>query len=328
MTDRAFIRRVTIVLGIGALAGRGPLCAVRSHSRGTRDEGLGAANQGRDIDERATGSGCVRRRHHRGPCSDCLPVRPPDQRSANFAGYKLTTGSRTGFQDCPACQSRQRILFRDADRQCGLLGTTIFGAAGALIIVLVGGIYFAVNPELYRNGFLMLFPEPWRSHIESTMDDAGAALRLWLSGQLLAMRAVGVMISVGLILVGVPSPLALGVVAGGLEFIPFIGPVLGAIPALLLASSQDWHTVTWTALVFFVVQQIENNLLMPLAGSPGYARRCLFTRPRGRGAAPACVSSCRPRGRCRAGRTPLRSSSAASSASRTGRRERPSRRSW
>ena len=207
-------------------------------------------------------------------------------------------------------------------------GTTIFGAAGALIIVLVGGIYFAVNPELYRNGFLMLFPEPWRSHIESTMDDAGAALRLWLSGQLLAMRAVGVMISVGLILVGVPSPLALGVVAGGLEFIPFIGPVLGAIPALLLASSQDWHTVTWTALVFFVVQQIENNLLMPLAGSPGYARRCLFTRPRGRGAAPACVSSCRPRGRCRAGRTPLRSSSAASSASRTGRRERPSRRSW
>ena len=169
-------------------------------------------------------------------------------------------------------------------------GTTIFGAAGALIIVLVGGIYFAVNPELYRNGFLMLFPEPWRSHIESTMDDAGAALRLWLSGQLLAMRAVGVMISVGLILVGVPSPLALGVVAGGLEFIPFIGPVLGAIPALLLASSQDWHTVTWTALVFFVVQQIENNLLMPLAGSPGYARRCLFTRPRGRGAAPACVS--------------------------------------
>ncbi len=207
-------------------------------------------------------------------------------------------------------------------------GTTIFGAAGALIIVLVGGIYFAVNPELYRNGFLMLFPEPWRSHIESTMDDAGAALRLWLSGQLLAMRAVGVMISVGLILVGVPSPLALGVVAGGLEFIPFIGPVLGAIPALLLASSQDWHTVTWTALVFFVVQQIENNLLMPLAGSPGYARRCLFTRPRGRGAAPACVSSRRPRGRCRAGRTPLRSSSAASSASRTGRRERPSRRSW
>lgn len=143
-------------------------------------------------------------------------------------------------------------------------GTTIFGAAAALVLVLVGGIYFALDPQRYKRGFLILFPEARRPLIENTLDDAGASLRLWLGSQLLAMAIVGVMTTVGLILVGVPSPLALGVIAGGLEFVPMIGPVLAAIPALLLASTQDWQTVGWTLVVFVIVQQIENNLLMPL----------------------------------------------------------------
>jgi predicted PurR-regulated permease PerM len=143
-------------------------------------------------------------------------------------------------------------------------GTTIFGAAAAFVLVLVGGTYLALDPQLYKRGFLILFPESLRPLIESTMDDAGAALRLWLGSQFLAMIVVGVMTAIGLILVGVPSPLALGVIAGGLEFVPIIGPVLAAIPALLLASSQDWQTVGWTLVVFIVVQQTENNILMPL----------------------------------------------------------------
>jgi len=143
-------------------------------------------------------------------------------------------------------------------------GTTIFGAAAALVLVLVGGIYLALDPQRYKRGFLILFPEARRPLIETTLDDAGAALRLWLGSQLLAMAIVGVMTTVGLMLVGVPSALALGVIAGGLEFVPMIGPVLAAIPALLLASTQDWQTVGWTLAVFVVVQQIENNLLMPL----------------------------------------------------------------
>jgi len=143
-------------------------------------------------------------------------------------------------------------------------GTTIFGAAAALVLILVGGIYLAFDPERYKRGFLILFPESRRPLIEATLDDAGAVLRVWLGSQLLAMAVVGVMTTVGLMLVGVPSPLALGVIAAGLEFVPMIGPVLAAIPALLLASTQDWQTVGWTLLVFVIVQQIENNLLMPL----------------------------------------------------------------
>lgn len=72
------------------------------------------------------------------------------------------------------------------------------------------------------------------------------------------------LVALGLSVIGVPSPLALGAIAGVLEFVPIAGPVLGAIPALLLASTQGWHTMGRTLLVFVVVQQLESNVIMPL----------------------------------------------------------------
>jgi predicted PurR-regulated permease PerM len=89
------------------------------------------------------------------------------------------------------------------------------------------------------------------------------------------MIMVGILTGVGLALIGVPSALALGLIAGVTEFVPIIGPVLGSIPALLLASTQDWHTVLWTLALFVAVQQIESNLIMPLV-----AGRVVAVRPR------------------------------------------------
>jgi predicted PurR-regulated permease PerM len=143
-------------------------------------------------------------------------------------------------------------------------GTTIFGAAAALIVLIVAGIYMAINPDVYRNGFVMLFPKQHQQQIRATLDDAGEALRLWLGGQLIAMVMVGALVAIGLALVGVSSALALGLIAGVTEFIPIVGPVIGAIPALLLASTQSWQTVLWTLGVFVVVQQTESNIIMPL----------------------------------------------------------------
>jgi predicted PurR-regulated permease PerM len=143
-------------------------------------------------------------------------------------------------------------------------GTTIFGALASLVIVLVAGIYIAIKPRIYRDGFLMLFPKQRQAEMAETLDAAGEALRLWLRGQFVAMVIVGVLIAIGLTFIGVPSPLALGVIAGMLEFVPIAGPVMGAIPALLLASTQSWHTVGWTLTLFVVVQQLESNVIMPV----------------------------------------------------------------
>ena len=143
-------------------------------------------------------------------------------------------------------------------------GTTVFGAAAMLVIVIVAGIYVAVTPEVYRTGFLMLFPPRIHSQIRETLHDSGQALRLWIGAQVVAMILVGILTGIGLAVIGVPSALALGFIAGVAEFVPIIGPIIGAIPALLLASTVSWETVLWTLLLFILVQQVESNIITPL----------------------------------------------------------------
>jgi predicted PurR-regulated permease PerM len=140
-------------------------------------------------------------------------------------------------------------------------GTTVFGALATLVVVVIAGVYVAIAPDVYRDGFIMLFPKRVQRQIADTVDDAGEALRLWLGAQLLAMVIVGVLIGAGLAVIGVPSALGLGFIAAVLEFVPIVGPVIAAVPALLLASTQSWEMVGWTLVV---VQQVESNIIMPL----------------------------------------------------------------
>jgi predicted PurR-regulated permease PerM len=106
-------------------------------------------------------------------------------------------------------------------------------------------------------------PKHWQSVVSSTLDDSGFALGRWLYAQGIAMVVIGVLTGVGMWVAGVPSPLALGLIAGATEFIPIVGPIVGAIPALLLASTLGWDTTLAALAVAIAVQQIENNLVMP-----------------------------------------------------------------
>lgn len=143
-------------------------------------------------------------------------------------------------------------------------GTTVFGGIATLFVVLIAGVYIAISPRTYSDGLLKLFPKAAQERVSATIDDAGEALRLWLGAQLLAMLMVGVMTGAGLAIIGVPSALGLGFIAGILEFVPIVGPVVAAVPALLLASTQSWELVAWTLLLFVIVQQVESNIIMPL----------------------------------------------------------------
>lgn len=143
-------------------------------------------------------------------------------------------------------------------------GTTVFGGVATLFVVLIAGIYIAIDPDTYHDGFLMLFPKPVQPQVAETLNDAGEALRMWLGAQLLAMIMVGTLTGIGLAVIGVPSALGLGLIAGVLEFVPIVGPVIAAVPALLLASTQTWELVIWTLALFVVVQQVESNIIMPL----------------------------------------------------------------
>lgn len=142
--------------------------------------------------------------------------------------------------------------------------TGIVGALANAFLVLVAGIYLAVNPGLYRRGLLALVPPAERDQAADTLDTLSGALKLWIVGQLVAMVLVGTLTTVGLWLLGIQSALALGFIAGILEFVPFVGPILSAIPAIALALAKDPLTALWVLGLYVLVQQIEGNLITPL----------------------------------------------------------------
>lgn len=133
-----------------------------------------------------------------------------------------------------------------------------------LLLVVFGGIYIAAQPGLYRKGLLKLLPATRRPLIGEAMDDSGRALQLWLKGRLVSMTFVAILTFVGLTIIGVPSALTLALLAGLLEFIPFIGPILSAVPAVLLALASNPTTAMWVALLFLIIQQLEGNVIEPL----------------------------------------------------------------
>lgn len=137
------------------------------------------------------------------------------------------------------------------------------GTLSGLVLALVGGIYLAAQPKMYFNGTLLLFPQGMRARIKDASLRTGNSLRAWLAGQLIAMVSIGIITGLGLWAIGVPSPVALGLIAGILEFIPFIGPILMAIPAILVAMTIDAETTFMTIGLYLVIQQIEGNIIMP-----------------------------------------------------------------
>jgi predicted PurR-regulated permease PerM len=143
-------------------------------------------------------------------------------------------------------------------------GTSVLGALASVVLVIFGGIYLAADPQLYREGFIKLIPPAFQSNVSATLDDAGTALRRWLAGQLIAMVLVGGLTGLGLWIVGVPSAMALGFIAGLAEFVPILGAIVAAVPAIVIASTQGWEMVLWAVGVLVIVQQIENNLIAPV----------------------------------------------------------------
>ena len=149
----------------------------------------------------------------------------------------------------------------NAPRVLAISATTI----GHMFLMLFVGIYLAMNPRLYRDGFVRLFPEGQRKKLHHALNESGDALRKWLLGQLVSMSSVGVLTGVGLWIVGAPLPLGLGIMAGLFEFIPAIGPVLAFVPGVLVALTEGSEVALYAAIVFIVVQQLEGSVIMPLA---------------------------------------------------------------
>lgn len=144
------------------------------------------------------------------------------------------------------------------------VATLAGGLVADLVLVIVMGLYLALDPGLYRRGAVRLVPAARRAEVDAALGAAGAALSRWLLGQGVAMLVVGVAVAAGLTLLGVPMAIALGLVAGVLEFVPFFGPIVAGLMAVLVAFGQGPQMALYVALMFIVLQQLENHLLIPL----------------------------------------------------------------
>ena len=143
------------------------------------------------------------------------------------------------------------------------LSSTIEVFAGLLLITFVA-IYFSVDPELYRRGLLHLVPHPSRQRADQVITAIGVTLRRWLATQLIAMVIIGSLVSLSLALLGIEATLSLGIIAGVMEFIPTIGPLLAALPAIAMGFLVSPQKALAVAIVFTLVQLIEGHLLIPM----------------------------------------------------------------
>lgn len=145
------------------------------------------------------------------------------------------------------------------------MARTAFDALTALVVVTVGAFYLAADPDRYRRGLVRLAPLSQRAPVDDALGAAGSALYQWLVAKLIAMALVGALAGVGTWMLGLQSPMALGLFAALTEFVPIVGPFVGAVPALLVAGASSLQLLAWTAILFIGIQQLESNVITPIA---------------------------------------------------------------
>ncbi len=161
---------------------------------------------------------------------------------------------------------RERVMAEAANLLTGALPllNTVIGAVGGALIVFFAGLYLAIEPRDYLRGLISLVPRRGRPRAQRALEEVGFTLRRWMLGTVIGMLVIGLLTTLGLWALGIPAALALGVFAGLLEFIPYIGPILSAVPALILALVISPTTALWVLLLYIAIQQLESNLIMPL----------------------------------------------------------------
>ncbi len=140
---------------------------------------------------------------------------------------------------------------------------TLGVAANAFVILFIG-IYGAAAPGAYVSGVVHLTPQRHRERAREVIAALSHALRWWLVGRLTMMSVVGVLTTLGLWIAGVPSPLALGLLAALLSFVPYVGPILSFVPAVLVALMASPTKVLYVVIVFGIVQTLESYVITPL----------------------------------------------------------------
>ena len=148
----------------------------------------------------------------------------------------------------------------------GTLLLTLWGIVGGVfgvVTIFVLSFYFLVETDSIFTAFILLFPRRHRRQVRTIAQQITDKVSGWLSGQVMVAGIIGVTTAVVLALLGVPYFYVLAVIAAVGELVPYVGPVLSAVPAIAVAGSVSWTLALATAAFFLVQQQTESNLVVP-----------------------------------------------------------------
>jgi len=158
----------------------------------------------------------------------------------------------------------RQLLTGNAVSTAAGVGLTLATAASLGLVVLIATIYMVIRPEPWVEGFVALFPAGWRQRTREVLFEMYHTVQRWFIGQLTAMTFIAVFWAVSLWLIGVPFALLLGIFSGLISFVPYLGATISVVLPLLLALISEPFTAVYVIAAFFIIQQIEGNILQPL----------------------------------------------------------------
>lgn len=147
----------------------------------------------------------------------------------------------------------------------GLVGGvyTFIGGVFSTIMIIVLTFYFTVQDKFWKGGLISLVPAKRREYISDLIDRMQEKIGLWLRGQIILSVLMFLLSWAGLSLLGVKYALVIAVFAGIMEFIPFLGPFLSAVPAIFIALTQAPMLALFVLILYIVIQQLEHAVLIP-----------------------------------------------------------------
>lgn len=159
-----------------------------------------------------------------------------------------------------AIRSTRQVALRSFNLTTGLLGTLL----SLVLAIFISGYMLADSSKLTTN-FIRLLPKPWDKRISQQLPEIGDRIGTYIRGRLIVSGTLAIVTGIGLGFLGLQDfAIGLGAIAGVTNLVPFLGPILGAIPALVVAIPQGGWTVLWVVLFYVVIQNIETYLLDPL----------------------------------------------------------------
>lgn len=186
--------------------------------------------------------------------------------SASTTGGASSTAPTSASTDSTESPLRDRISkqLSGATRYLFPFLSSTVAALGGMLIIIFLAIYIGADPELYHRGVMALFPVRARARAGEVLSAMANTLRRWLVTQLIAMVVIGTVTTIVLLILRVKAAFALGILAGFFEFIPTIGPILSALPAIAMGFLDSPEKALYVAFAFWGIQFAENHLLIPL----------------------------------------------------------------